>query len=207
MMLAAVTLLPAVIGAGRPQASTAGSVPSLIHHPDRDRRAGRDPSSRTFWERWARARRPRTSGRSRSSAWSSCSCSRGRVLSMRLGESERRQPPHLDHPASGVRSRRPGVRAGHQRPVAGRRLSCPSVATTPCRRHRRRHREDAERRGRASPAAQHPDDTVAAIGVRPRRPPPTAQATDDLVARRCASCRCVAAARSAQPACRPTWAA
>jgi RND superfamily putative drug exporter len=54
MMLAALTLLPAIIGVvGR--AIDRWKVPSLIHHPDRAVADGRDPEppSGTVWERWA----------------------------------------------------------------------------------------------------------------------------------------------------------
>lgn len=54
MMLAALTLLPAIIGAVG-HGIDRWKVPSLIHHPDRAVRAGRDadPPSGTVWERWA----------------------------------------------------------------------------------------------------------------------------------------------------------
>jgi RND superfamily putative drug exporter len=54
MMLAALTLLPAIIGAvGR--GIDRWKVPSLIHHPDRAVAEGRDaePPPGTVWERWA----------------------------------------------------------------------------------------------------------------------------------------------------------
>jgi RND superfamily putative drug exporter len=54
MMLAALTLLPAIIGVvGR--AIDRWKVPSLMHHPDRAVAQGRDPEppSGTVWERWA----------------------------------------------------------------------------------------------------------------------------------------------------------
>jgi len=54
MMLAALTLLPAIIGAVG-HGIDRWKVPSLIHHPDRAVREGRDPEppSGTVWERWA----------------------------------------------------------------------------------------------------------------------------------------------------------
>ena len=54
MMLAALTLLPAIIGAVG-HGIDRWKVPSLIHHPDRAVAAGRDPEppSGTVWERWA----------------------------------------------------------------------------------------------------------------------------------------------------------
>jgi putative drug exporter of the RND superfamily len=54
MMLAALTLLPAIIGAVG-HSIDRWKVPSLIHHPDRAVAAGRDPEppSGTVWERWA----------------------------------------------------------------------------------------------------------------------------------------------------------
>jgi len=54
MMLAALTLLPAIIGAVG-HGIDRWKVPSLIHHPDRAVRAGRDaePPAGSVWERWA----------------------------------------------------------------------------------------------------------------------------------------------------------
>ena len=54
MMLAALTLLPAIIGAVG-HGIDRWKVPSLIHHPDRAVAAGHDPEppSGTVWERWA----------------------------------------------------------------------------------------------------------------------------------------------------------
>jgi hypothetical protein len=54
MMLAALTLLPAIIGAVG-HGIDRWKVPSLIHHPDRAVREGRDPEvpAGTVWERWA----------------------------------------------------------------------------------------------------------------------------------------------------------
>jgi RND superfamily putative drug exporter len=53
MMLAALTLLPAIIGAVG-HGIDRWKVPSLIHHPDRAVAEGRDPEPRgTVWERWA----------------------------------------------------------------------------------------------------------------------------------------------------------
>lgn len=54
MMLAALTLLPAIIGAVG-HGIDRWKVPSLIHHPDRAVAEGRDPEppSGTVWERWA----------------------------------------------------------------------------------------------------------------------------------------------------------
>jgi RND superfamily putative drug exporter len=54
MMLAALTLLPAIIGAVG-HGIDRWKVPSLIHHPDRAVAAGRDPEppAGTVWERWA----------------------------------------------------------------------------------------------------------------------------------------------------------
>jgi len=53
MMLAALTLLPAIIGAVG-HGIDRWKVPSLIHHPDRAVAQGRDPEpTGTIWERWA----------------------------------------------------------------------------------------------------------------------------------------------------------
>src|SRR5215218_7658206 len=54
MMLAALTLLPAIIGVVG-HGIDRWKVPSLIHHPDRAVRDGRDPEppAGTVWERWA----------------------------------------------------------------------------------------------------------------------------------------------------------
>jgi RND superfamily putative drug exporter len=54
MMLAALTFLPAIIGVVG-HAIDRWKVPSLIHHPDRAVREGRDPEppTGTVWERWA----------------------------------------------------------------------------------------------------------------------------------------------------------
>jgi RND superfamily putative drug exporter len=54
MMLAALTLLPAIIGVVG-HGIDRWKVPSLIHHPDRAVREGRDPEppAGTVWERWA----------------------------------------------------------------------------------------------------------------------------------------------------------
>ena len=54
MMLAALTLLPAIIGVVG-HGIDRWKVPSLIHHPDRAAAAGRDPEppAGTVWERWA----------------------------------------------------------------------------------------------------------------------------------------------------------
>jgi putative drug exporter of the RND superfamily len=54
MMLAALTLLPAIIGAVG-HGIDRWKVPSLIHHPDRAVREGRDPEppKGSVWERWA----------------------------------------------------------------------------------------------------------------------------------------------------------
>jgi RND superfamily putative drug exporter len=54
MMLAALTLLPAIIGVVG-HGIDRWKVPSLIHHPDRAVREGRDPEppSGSVWERWA----------------------------------------------------------------------------------------------------------------------------------------------------------
>ncbi len=53
MMLAALTLLPAVIGLVG-HSIDRWKVPSLVHHPDRAVREGRDPEPKgTVWERWA----------------------------------------------------------------------------------------------------------------------------------------------------------
>jgi RND superfamily putative drug exporter len=54
MMVAALTLLPAIIGAVG-HGIDRWKVPSLIHHPDRAVREGRDPNppQGTVWERWA----------------------------------------------------------------------------------------------------------------------------------------------------------
>ena len=54
MMLAALTLLPAIIGVVGNNIDR-WKVPSLIHHRDRAVRAGRDPEppAGIVWERWA----------------------------------------------------------------------------------------------------------------------------------------------------------
>jgi RND superfamily putative drug exporter len=54
MMLAALTLLPAIIGAVG-HGIDRWKVPSLIHHPDRAVREGREPEppAGSIWERWA----------------------------------------------------------------------------------------------------------------------------------------------------------
>ena len=54
MMLAALTLLPAIIGVVG-HGIDRWKVPSLLHHPDRAVRAGRDPEppAGSVWERWA----------------------------------------------------------------------------------------------------------------------------------------------------------
>ena len=123
MMLAALTLLPAIIavvGNGIDR----WKVPSLIHHPDRAVAAGEDPTRPraacgSAGRRWS----PGTRGRSRSRGVLILLVIAWPVLSMRLGESDDGNLPTSTTQRQAYDLIADGLRARHQRPAARRRAA------------------------------------------------------------------------------------
>ena len=181
MMLAALTLLPAIIAVVGNDIDR-WQVPSLIHHPDRAAASGSDPTSPagSVWERWADTGRARTRGRSRSLGVAILLVLAWPVLLDAPRRVRRRQPADLDDAAPGLRPDRRGLRARHQRPAARRRAAAAGGRRRRAHRHHDRDREDAGRQ----PVAPAADSTRARPSARsacsPPRAPESAQ-TADLV--------------------------
>ena len=148
MMLAAITLLPAVIGLVGKNINR-WRVPSLIHHRDGPAAnaggvdvgaLGHDGRAPRVAVRGARRHDPAGPG-----------VAGAEHAPRRV---RRRQPPHVHHPAAGLRPHRQRLRARHQRPLAGGRVGAELERPRSPHRHLRGDLEASERGGGPSASAQ-----------------------------------------------------
>ena len=175
MMLAAITLLPAIIGV-------------VGHDIDRWKVPSLHPPSRP---RGARGRSPQPPGHvlgalghaRRRHAWPfaivavdrPAASSRRRSCRMRLGESDDGNLPDVHDAAPGLRPRRPGLRARHQRSAARRRAAAVAgddAVARPTSRARSRRRPGVQA---VLPAADQPERRRSRRSACSRPPRPTAR--------------------------------
>ena len=178
MMLAALTLLPAIIGAVG-HGIDRWKVPSLIHHPDRAVAEGRDPEppSGTVWERWATlvARH----------AWPFAIAAviillviAWPVLSMRLGESDDGNLPSSTTQRQAYDLVAEGFGPGTNGPLlVVVQLPSPRVATR-CSSDITSALEKTPGVKAVLPPQTSPNGAVAQIGVLPTTAPDSAQTAD-----------------------------